>query len=162
MAEINPKKAGDVVYPQYARITYEKVSAITITKGRLYTKGADAAGNQLIAVASGDSVMRGMYQAMESIGTAGTAGEHRVQCLGPGSRILIAAKAANMHAGDRVKYLTATHNVDVADITSGGVTGAEFQRMIGRIFEIYTKSKLNEKKDVTAAGDLVVVELGMA
>ena len=160
MPNLNPKDAGDNFYPQYNRVTSESVSAITIKKGRLYTKGsASATGNQLVAPAA-SGFINGIYQATRAIVVAGTAGEHSVQCYGPGSRIGIPAKDANLHRGQLVKYNIATHDVSLWSGTTGGVTPNEYAGKVGRIFEIYSKDDITVEKDVTEADDMVIVEVG--
>ena len=160
MPNINPKVAGDNFYPQYNVVTKQPVSAITITKGRLYTKGGTAAtGNQLVAVTA-TGFTNGIYQASVSIPTAGTAGENTVDTFGGRSRIALPAKVANMHAGQLVKYDTTNHNVELWTGTTGGVTPNELNSIVGRIYKIYSKTDIEVEKDVTLAGDLVIIEQG--
>ena len=90
MPNINPKEAGDNIYPQYNVMTTEPVGAITTTKGRLYSK--DSSGN-LIVPTNSSYFRMGMYQATRTISTAGAAGANRVQCFGKRSRVLLTADA---------------------------------------------------------------------
>ena len=160
MPNLNAKDAGDNFYPQYNRVTLESVSAIIIKKGRLYTKGSAAlVGNQLVVPAA-TGFINGIYQATRAIPVAGTAGEHSVQCYGPGSRIGIPAKDDNMHRGQLVKYNIASHDVSLWSGTTGGVTPNEYAIKIGRIFEIYSKDDITVEKDYTVEDDIVIVEVG--
>lgn len=158
MPNINAKGAGDSFYPEYEIVTTEPVSAIALTKGRLYTKGSAAAtANQLVAAGT-TGFINGLYQATRTISTAGAAGANTVQCYGPGSRIGLPAKTANLHAGQLVKYDTTNHNVELFT-GSATFTVTEYASKIGRILEIYTKTSINTPKQVTAIGDIVIVEL---
>lgn len=159
MPNTSPKKAGDNFYPKYNIVTTEPVSAIEVVKGRLYTKGSDAAtANQLVA-AGAAGFLNGIYQATASIKNAGTAGQHSVQCFGPGTRVGLIAKDANMHAGQKAKYDTATHKIILWTGTAGGITANEYNSKVGRIFKIYSKTDITKEKSVTAANDLVIVEM---
>lgn len=154
MPNLNAKGAGDNFYPQYNVVTTEPVGAITVTKGRLYTK--DASGNLIAATATGFA--RGLYQATRTIATAGAAGANSVQCFGPRSRIGIPAKVADMHPGDRVSYDVATHDVNLAPLST--VNANNLNTVIGRIYKIFTKTDITVEKKVTAVGDIVIVEFG--
>lgn len=157
MPNVTAKEAGDNFYPQYNVVTREPVSNITITKGRLYTKGGGANGNQLVAVGAAGFI-RGIYQAAASIETAGEAGENHVQCYTTRSRVGLPAKTANLHAGDLVKYDIANHNVELWTGSTSAAT-AELAGIVGRIYKIYTMTDITVEKDVTAVGDIVIVDL---
>ena len=156
MPNLTPKKPGDNFYPQLQRVTTEPISSIAVTKGRLYTKGSGASGNQLVA-AGATGFLRGIYQATRDV-PAGTAGANRVQCFGPGTRIALPAKVAELHAGDLLKYDTTNHNVELWT-GSSQITTNEYAGRIGRIFKIYSRDDITVEKDVTAIGDIVIVDV---
>ena len=160
MPNVNPKVAGDNFYPQYNVVTSQPVSAIIITKGRLYTKGGTiTAGDQLVAPTA-TGFLNGIYQASVSIPVAGTAGENTVDTFGPRSRIALPAKVANMHSGQLVKYDIVNHNVELWTGTSGGITPNELNSIVGRIYKIYSKIDIATEKNITAVGDLVIIDQG--
>ncbi len=162
MPNVNAKVAGDNFYPKYSVPHTAPVSAIAITKGRLYTKGgATATGNQLVAVTA-TGFINGIYQATETIATAGGAGDHTMQCWTVRSRIGLPAKVANMHAGMKVKYDITNHKAEAWTGSSGGVTPNELNNCIGTILEIYSKTDITKRKDITAADDIVIIDLGVA
>ena len=151
------KQAGDNFYPQYNVVVREDVGAIAITKGRLYTK--DASGN-LVAATSTSGFIRGIFQASRSIPTAGSAGEHAVDCFAHRSRIGLPA-AAGLTAGCLVKYNFTSHQ---AELFTGAtdLTTVQLTQTIGRVYKIYSKAGVaieNDKK-VSAAGDIVIIDLG--
>ena len=162
MPDINPKVPGSILYPQsfFTNLTPEPLGAIAITKGKLYTKASDS--NNIIAVTT-SGFENGVYQATEELTPAPTAGEITQQMLGPGSRILLKAKDADLHAGQKtqwngVKSAGATDDVSAWSVSSSPTRG-ELAAYVGRIIEIYTLGSSGERKNVTAANDLVVVEL---
>ena len=160
MPNLNAKAPGDNFYPKYAVHRDAPVSAIAITKGRLYTKGgAEADGDQLVAVTE-TGFVNGIYQATETIAVAGTAGEHTMQCQIQRSRVCLVASADNMHAGQVVQYNIATHKVEVWTGTAGGITPNELHIICGRIYRIYSKENIEVEKELTAADDYVIVDLG--
>ena len=162
MPNINPKEPGDNFYPKYAVPETPPVSAIQIVKGRLYTKGGSVpAGNQLIAVTA-TGFQNGIYQASEAIDTAGTAGQHNMQCWTTRSRIGLIAKTANMHSGQVIQYDIAEHKVEPWAPTANGVTANQANLVCGRIYKIYSQTDITVEKDVTAVDDVVIVDLGLA
>lgn len=176
MPRINNKGPGDICFPNYAVVQTMEVSAIPITKGRLYTTGgAVANGNQIITPTADAGFLNGIYQAMRSISSAGDAGEHTVQFLTSRSRVLLPARAVNMHAGMRLSYNLVSNEVqpwNVAAGAGGSPIGREMFNYVGRIVEVYSATEADwpDKKKLTieAAGagadrkaDLVMVDLGV-
>ena len=68
-----------------------------------------------------------------------------------------------MHGGQLTSYVVASGNVQ-AFVTAGAnaITKNEYANIVGRIFEIKSKENIEVIKDVTAAGDLVILEFGGA
>jgi len=181
MPFISPKAAGDFVYPDYQRIVTIKTYG-NVTKGRLYTTAAGRTGTALasnggvvpFAANAGTSTnaaaplvstnygdfTEGVLQAIASV-AASVAAPVDAQYLVAGSRVLVAA-AANLSVGDRVRWHNGNAQVDKNDPASGGAEDA-FKSAAGRIFEIYEDAgSIGTRKQTTAAGDLVIVDLGMA
>jgi len=150
MPNLNPLETGDVPFPQYSVTTTQEIEAgITIIKGRIYIKNlsGELVENLL------DDLSKGIYQARETptINVPALAGDE-VQVLGPRTRMLLVDFAGGLVEGDNVDNRTNSDEVLVASDTSGDA-------YVGRVFEIYTKdSTTGNKKKVSGAGDLVVVE----
>ena len=68
---------------------------------------------------------------------------------------------ADLAPGDDLAYDYATHRVKLLDIAGGNPTKAELWSRIGTLYEVYTKSKITEKKKKTASGDVVVIDFGI-
>ena len=161
MPHTNHKKPGDVFYPQHAVIKSVKVSAITITKGNLYTKDGTVETGDHLVVPDTLGFLHGIYQPRRNIESAGTAGQHTVQCFVPSSWIGLRAKVANLCAGMTVKYDYVTNKVDKWMGTDDKATPAENNSRIGKIYEIHTTVDGFTRKDVTDVNDVVVVQLGV-
>ena len=162
MPDTNPKVPGSILYPQsfFTHLSPEPLGAIAITKGKLYSKASDS--NNIIAVNTA-GFENGIFQATEELTTAPTAGEITQQMLGPGSRVLLKAKDADLHAGQKVQW-NGTKNAGATDDVSAwsvstSPTRGELASYIGRIVEIYTLDNSGARKNLTSANDLVVVEL---
>ncbi len=148
MPNFNPANPGDLVYPKYAVVTTEPISAaLQITKGELYT--TDASGN-LIAVTT--TLQPGFFQATATpAAVSGAAGADSVQVNGPRTRMMFTTQVAGLKVGEDVKIVAASTNV----VTS---TKADLLH-VGKIFEIYNLASDNiTPKHLTAVGDKVIVE----
>jgi len=148
MPDFNPANPGDLVYPKYAAITTEPISAaLQIIKGQLYT--TDSSGNLIVVTTT---LQPGFFQALVTpVGVSGAAGADSVQVAGPRTRMMFTTQIAGLNVGEDVKIVTATTNV----VTS---TKADLLH-IGKIFEIYNLQSDNiTPKHVTAVGDKVIVE----
>ena len=148
MPDFNPANPGDLVYPKYAVVTTEPISAaLQIIKGQLYT--TDASGN-LIAVTT--TLQPGFFQAATTpVAISGAAGVDFVQVNGPRTRMMFTTQVAGLNVGEDVKIVAASANV----VTS---TKADLLH-VGKIFEIYNLQSDNiSQKYVTAVGDKVIVE----
>ena len=156
MPDFNPKEAGDNVFPQYNRIIRIPVGAGAITKGELYT--LSATGYLVSAGATRTDFKDGLYQPVEDV-PAGTAGDHTVQVLGPGSRVLLKAPAGLLR-NSLVEY-TGTTNILKKWTVTASATSADLYAKVGRLFGVYVNDEVTEKR-VTEANDLVIVELGQS
>ncbi|ABK77724.1 hypothetical protein CENSYa_1095 [Cenarchaeum symbiosum A] len=86
---------------------------------------------QLVVVTPAGFV-HGIYQAMANIKTAGAAGEHRVQCLGPENSVGLETDTPNMCTGDLVKWNITNNYVEPSTSTTDPL-------FVGRICSVYTK-----------------------
>lgn len=148
MPDFNPANPGDLVYPKYAVVTTEPISAaLQITKGRLYT--TDSAGN-LIAVTT--TLAPGFFQAMDTpANVSGVAGADSVQVAGPRTRMMFTTQIAGLKVGQDVIYVAASTNV-IAGLKSSDL-------YVGKIFEIYNLQSDNiSQKYLSAVGDKIIVE----
>jgi hypothetical protein len=153
----SPLKIGDVPYPQYSRVSknFIKIS-VAVTKGNIFT--LDAAG-RLIAPVTTSSVAdltKGARQAMATVAAPAAEDTDDVQVLAAGSRIIMKADAS-LVPGQEVE-LKAVTSTTTPDKVMAGVAPRS-KGFLGRIFEIYTKGTDGAVKQVTADGDLVIVEL---
>ncbi len=148
MPDFNPANPGDLVYPKYAVVTTEPISAaLQIVKGQLYT--TDSAGNLIVVTTT---LQPGFFQAaVTPAAISGSAGADFVQVNGPRTRMMFTTQIAGLNVGEDVKIVTLTTNV---------VTSAKSDTLhIGKIFEIYNLQSDNiSQKYVTAVGDKVIVE----
>ena len=175
-----PKAPGDNAYPDYARIrTFDALGVLE--KGKLYTvwgtapsgNATDRRGNVGGWAAVGDSATtiltalvddnfgdftNGVVQPLRSVSADDiAAGDTKVQCFCQGSRILVPS-TTGVNVGGLVRY-NVTNNRVVK--LSESADADELHQWIGRIFSIYTVDAIGKEKIVPAAGDYVVVELGM-
>jgi len=152
MAQINPKKIGDITYTQepfWRVISLPIKQNVVITKGALVT--IDAAGR--LVLISGTTVTNGMFQPLVTVTAGAVEDTDFVQVACMGSRMLLKASTTTLTVGNPVA-ITSAHDAVVAAARTS-------LARIGTIFEIYTRSTNSAKKQVTAIGDLVVVETGM-
>lgn len=157
MPSETPLTIGDVPYPQYSRVTSEFIkNALAITKGFIYTK--DSAGRLIVPITTSSvaDLTLGIYQAMADATAPSAEDTDQVQCLNPGSRIILKADAS-LVVGQSVD-LKAVTSTTTQDKVMAGVS-PDGKGHLGRIFEIYTKGTDGVKKQVTADNDLVVVEV---
>ena len=170
MVNINPKKAGDLVYPQYAVIrTFELASAQSATKGHIMTTDADGRLTPITAVGGRITNAKGLFQIIADRGAQTYHATNNpirptVQAAITTSWVLLKA-AADVTAGDRVTLVTPTDTTVTPDtvVTSGDslVIGVSFTAFVGRVYRIYTVDETETpKKTKTVADDLVVVMLG--
>jgi len=148
MPNFIPANPGDLVYPKYAVVTTEPISAaLQIIKGQLYTTDASA---NLIAVTT--TLQPGFFQAADTpVAVSGAAGVDSVQVNGTRTRMLFTTQIAGLRVGEDVKIVAASTNV----VTS---TKADLL-YVGKIFEIYNLASDNiTPKHLTAVGDKVIVE----
>lgn len=153
MPDFNPADPGDLVYPKYAVVTSEPISAaLQITKGIIYTVSvvADATKGRLIVVAA--TLKNGFFQAKATPTEVGAASnDDTVQVNGPRTRMLLNDPTGGLVVGDDVVTVANTSNVAI-----GAATDALY---IGKVFEIYNLQTDNiSQKYVTSAGDKVIVE----
>ena len=153
MPDFNPANPGDLVYPKYAAVTTEPISAsLQIVKGVIYTVSvvADATKGRLIAVAA--TLKNGFFQAMSTPVDVGAVGnDDTVQVAGPRTRMLLNDLVGGLVVGDDVTTVPNTSNVAI-----GAATDALY---IGKVFEIYNLQADNiSQKYVTVPGDKVIVE----
>lgn len=152
------KKVGDLVYPQYARITSQFIkNGVTGSKGDIFT--VDGEGRLIVPVsASGVAdLTKGIYQCMEDFTDPGAEDTDRVQCLSRGSRILIKADAS-LVAGQEVA-LKSSGTTTTADKVMAAPSPRD-KGFMGRIQSIYALQTDNiTPKQKTADNDLVVVEV---
>ena len=159
MPVINPKKAGDIFYPQFVNQTTHPIGAgVNIRKGRLYTK--NVAGYLIVPTGALDWFKYGLYQARANVPAALNVadGDNTVQCLGVGSRIGILI-GGTLPSGAKLKY-DGDNDGEVDLLTfSAPPTASELYNHIGYMYEIYTKSSATQPKRVSEDGDTVVAEL---
>ena len=147
MPDFNPANPGDLVYPKYAVVTTEPISAaLQITKGRVYM--ADSSGNLVPAT----SLAKGFFQAMDtSPSVSGGAGEDFVQVCGPRTRMLFTDPNGGLVVGEDVVYVVGT-----TDIATGLKTDVLY---VGKVFEIYNLQSDNiSQKHLSDVGDKIIVE----
>ena len=149
MTDLNPLEAGDDPYPQYNVTTTMQIDgALQITKGTLYTTDTD--GRLVVIPATGFA--NGVFQAKATpTAVAVEADEDAVQVLGPRSRIIMIATAANLVVGEDV----VTTEAAPTNVVTGTNTSVFY---LGKVFEIYTVNTDSTKKLITAIGDKVIVE----
>ena len=154
-----PLVNGDYPYPEYIVVKTMPISAnLAIVKGQIYT--VDANGN-LIEPVSTSSVAdchTGIYQAMDNVAANVTAGASSVQCLTNRSRIILKAATAGMVPGQEVE-LDSSLTVTTPDTCMVAVQPHTLG-FLGRIIEIYTPGTNGATKQLTAVGDLVIIDLG--
>ena len=147
MPDFNPANPGDLVYPKYAVVTTQPISAaLQINKGRLYQ--SDVAGNLVPAT----DLSSGFFQAAvtpESISTG--AGDDFVQVNGPRTRMMFTDQVGGLVMGEDVVYDIGTTNV---------ITGVRTSNLyVGKVFEIYNLQPDNiSQKYLSEAGDKIIVE----
>jgi len=160
MPNVLPLSIGDLPYPNRSVVDTEIIkNALAIAKGKIYT--LDAAG-RLIAPVTTSSVAdltKGKVQALDDA-TAPTAEDtDSVQVAKVGSRIILKADP-NLVPGQDVdlKAVTSTTTADkcMAAVSPHG------KGYLGKIFEIYSEGTDQARKQVTADGDLVVIDFGVA
>ena len=147
MPDFNPANPGDIVYPKYAVVTTEPISAaLQIIKGRLYS--ADAAANLIPAT----SLAKGFFQAMDTpVEISGVAAEDFVQVLGPRTRMMFTDPNGGLVIGEDVVYVAGT-----TDIATGLKTSVLY---VGKVFEIYNLQTDNiSQKYLSDVGDKIIVE----
>lgn len=152
MANINPKLIGDITYDQEP---FWRVITLPIKLGTVVTKGVlmtiDAAGR--LIVITGTAVSNGIFQPLVDVVAPTVEDTDFVQVATMGSRILQKAPSG-VTVGNPV-IITSAH-----DKISKGARAALDR--LGTVFEIYTRDTTTEqKKQVTADDDLVIVETGM-
>ena len=162
MPDINPKGVGDNFYPRYNVVTTEPCSAsLAVKKGRLYTE--DASGHLVAPTTALEIFKHGIYQATRDFTAGSTAGSDSVQCFGPGSRVCLKATAAGVERGAKVRLNGITGDnlsqVKVWDQDGASLAKIDLHTLIGRVYKIYSKTDITVEKDLTAAGDLVIVVL---
>ncbi len=145
MPDFNPQDPGDVPYPQYSVITTMPVSDITISKGTVYT--SNALGELEVVTTT---VENGLFQAMGDIDIAGAASENEVQVLSPRTRMVFDDIVGSLVPGEDV-ILTA----NTSEVVTGAKTSALYA---GKVFEIYTVNTDSTTKQVSEAGDKIIVE----
>lgn len=147
MPDFNPANPGDLVYPKYAVVTTEPISAaLQINKGRLYA--TDAAANLIPATDLSD----GFFQAMDTPeAISGGAGEDFVQVAGPRTRMLFTDPNGGLKVGEDVVYVVGT-----TDVATGLKTSVLY---VGKVFEIYNLQSDNiSQKYLSEVGDKIIVE----
>lgn len=160
MPKTNPMVNGDVPYPQYSvTVTAFQDASLAVTKGYIYTK--NSSGNLIVPISTTGvaDLSRGVFQARDASPSNGTAGVQGVQCLVPKSRIILKAPA-NLVVGDEVE-LDSSGSTTTQDTCMQAVQ-PHTKGYLGRIVEIYTKDSSGNPKQVTAANDLVIIQLGDA
>lgn len=164
MANENPKKPGDDVFPQYSITrTLRAASAVEITKGNLYTLNSDG---RLIALTASSgaiaSTTKGLFQAKTSVAAVTYTDADKapeVQCLVNGSWILMKAPA-NIVEGDRVAVAVGTGTSITPDKVEVA-TSSSFLDYLGTVHSIYTVDDNTTPKIKTAADDLVIIQRGL-
>ena len=160
---MNPKKPGDVAYPQKLwMVTMEIAANQEIKKGWFYT--TDAAGRLITPPVAGDGFFqRGIFQATRDVASDATAGANEVQCIALDSVAICEAKVADMTAGDAV-FWDSEDKVDLLTAANAVLATHVFRRL-GRILRVYTRDQASfsteNAKGKTAAGDNVLVLLGV-
>ena len=165
MPNINPYEAGDDIFQQEGLTRSHKVAAnLAIVKGNIYTK--NAAGFLVAPSATGSvaALNRGVFQAKTAHSANATAGGAFVQCLNKSAWMILKAPAGIVE-GNRVGLATPTATTIDAD-TCKAVTDYD-AGFLGTVYQILTVNDVtdvsapDERKDVTLAGDLVVVQTGV-
>lgn len=147
MPDFNPANPGDLVYPKYAVVTTQPISAaLQINKGRLYE--SDAAGNLIPAT----DLSNGFFQAaVTPVAVSGGAGEDFVQVNGPRTRMMFTDPTGSLVIGEDVLYVAGT-----TDVVTGLKTDVLY---VGKVFEIYNLQSDNiSQKYLSEVGDKIIVE----
>lgn len=164
MADINPKKRGDLTYSQepFWRVTTLPIKiSVTVTKGKLMT--IDTAGRLVaipVAVGGVVPVTLGIFQPLADVSPPSAEDTDFVQVVTMGSRILMTASVSGLSVGNPVKINSPTATTtDAERVELAARTDLD---RLGTIFEIYTRTSSSTKKYATTANtDLVIVETGM-
>ena len=180
--DIRSKQPGDMVYPDYSRILTLDTN-VAVTKGKLYTMqylisaagargkvsqfGATANANTIkhkeISSATYGSFENGIVQPMLTLTSKDRdAGRTKVSCLMHGSRILVKGAAGITH-GSLLRYNVGDNQVEKHAFASGNGanTGEQMSMLIGRAWAVYSGDNIETEKKVSAAGDNIIVDVGM-
>ncbi|MBL4817999.1 MAG: hypothetical protein JKY15_02030 [Deltaproteobacteria bacterium] len=160
MPSVQPLGIGDLPYDQFQNIDTEIIKdALAITKGKIYTPDAQGRLIAPITTTSVADLSRGIMQAISDAPAPIAEDTDKVQVAKVGSRIILKADAS-LTVGQAVdlKAVTATTTADkvMAGVSPNG------KGHLGRIFEIYSEGTDQAEKKVTADGDLVVIDVGVA
>lgn len=161
MPNQQPLTIGDIPYPQYLRMTTPGPikESVAITKGYIYTP--DAEGRLIVPVSTSGvaDLSNGAFQAADNAPAPADEDTDHVQCLSPGSRIIMVA-TEGLTVGSEVELESSGSTT-----TQNGVMAATYPRskgFLGKIFEILPPTTGGAPVQVTTGGELVVVEFGMS
>ena len=162
MVNINPRKAGDSIYEQYTVVrTFQLASTVAAVKGNCYTVNAEGRLVALTAVAGLVDVSKGLFQAAadRAAATYTEGNGPTVQCFVTPAWILLKG-AADLVEGTRVAISAALAVVTPDTVMALPSTGT-INNLVGKLHQILTLDDTENPKSKTAAGDLVVVQLGV-
>ena len=141
---------GDSPYPN--RLVVKDVpvkAALVFVKGELAT--FEIATGMLIKLVG--SRLTGLCQVRNAVTGGASDGDVTVSCNMVGSRIIVSAEA-NVHVGDLL-IIPATGGT--GDLLLAAATVDTADKSAGRVFDLYRSTV-----EFTAAGDLVVIDLGIS
>lgn len=135
------------------------MSIVPVFLGRIYT--TDATGRLIDppTAASVVNLTNGILQARATTVTGD--GFTKVQVVTPPTRILLKDKAGGLKINDKVQLGVLNATTPDQEAVVIGVTSFDTAH-VGRIFEIDTKNTNGSKKLVSEAGDLLVIDMGVA
>lgn len=162
MPNQQPLTIGDIPYPEYLVMTTPGPikNALTIVKGNIYTP--DSSGRLIVPISTSGvaDLSNGVYQAADSAPEATAEDTDYVQCLGPKSRIILYCSTAGLTKGSEVE-LESSGSTTTADHCMQAVQ-PKTKGYLGRIFEILPPTTGGAPVQITAGGELVVIDLGVA
>lgn len=161
MPNQQPLTIGDIPYPEYLRMTTPGPikNALAITKGNIYTP--DSSGRLIVPLSTSGvaDLSNGIFQAADNAPAPTAEDTDHVQCLAPGSRIILKA-AANLVVGSEVE-LESSGSTTTADTVMAAVQ-PHTKGFLGKIFEILPATTGGAPVQKTVGGELVVIDLGVA
>ena len=148
---------GDEPYPEISETKRSIIKdALAITKGFIYTPDAEGRLIVPITTTSVADLTRGIRQAKSDAAAPTAEDTDEVQCLVPGSIILLKAPAGIVEGQDvDLKAVTSTTTQDKCMVS----VSPHGKGYLGKVFSIYTKGTDGVTKQKTADDDLVEIRL---